>query len=87
MYLTNDIVYHAVIVFIVVRSMMIVNVQCVLIDELELEQNVGECGLSNNGYFEFRSDAARNEFPWNAQLFYSYSECVTLSNVLIVRRR
>lgn len=40
----------------------------------EFTEIVGVCGLSPNKNFYSRADANVNEFPWNAQLFFTFGK-------------
>lgn len=59
---------------VLLSSAMLI-VQCAKLSQTELERIIGTCGTSPNQPFDGRADAAVQEFPWNAQLFFAFGEC------------
>lgn len=59
-------------VLIVALAMLIT--LCDSLSVNEFEKSVGTCGVSPYTEFESRSDADKNEFPWNVQLYYTLGE-------------
>lgn len=61
-----------VIVMSVVASVLVTH--CSAMDAEEFNEVVGACGYSPNQVFSLTTDALLYEFPWMAQLFFTYGK-------------
>lgn len=68
----------AVTVIVAVTTVLITN--CDSLSVSEFTEIVGVCGQSLNEQFISRADALTNEFPWNAQLFFTFGKSKSIAS-------